>query len=139
MTISVGRCMEGKVVKELINKNFATSKSLRNLHELHTNFKETHPNVNIGFWKFCALRPKWCVLAGSKMTHVVCACCAHQNFVLLVDVMVWDLTYKDPIKITFSCLTYFHQNLFGITFLSTSSQEYFFTGTSLVHLIWKWS
>ena len=71
-------------------KNFATCKSLCNLQELYTAFKEKHPNVNIGFSKFCALRPKWCVLAGSRMTHFVCVCSAHQNVVLLVDPMDWD-------------------------------------------------
>ena len=40
MTISVGSCLKGKVVKEYINKNFATYKSLCNLQELYTAFKE---------------------------------------------------------------------------------------------------
>ena len=104
IAISVGRCLKRKTmfmwVKEYINKNFATCKSLCNLQEFYTAFKEKHPNVNIGFSKFCALRPKWCVLAGSKMTHSVCVCSAHQNVVLLVDAMDWDLTYKDLIKKT---------------------------------------
>ena len=82
-------------VKEYIIKNFATCKSLCNLQELYTAFKEKHPNVNIGFSKFCALRPKWCVLAGSKMAQSVYVCSAHQNIVLLVDAMDWGLTYKD--------------------------------------------
>ena len=43
-----------------------------NLQEFYTTFKVKHPNVNIGFSKFCAQRPKWFVLAGSKMTHSVC-------------------------------------------------------------------
>ena len=30
---------------------------LCNLQELYTTLKEKHPNVNIGFSKFCALRP----------------------------------------------------------------------------------
>ena len=85
-------------VKEYIIKNFATCKSLCNLQELYTAFKEKHPNVNIGFSKFCALRPKWCVLAGSKMAQSVYVCSAHQNIVLLVDAMDWGLTYKDLIK-----------------------------------------
>ena len=79
MTISVGRWLKSKVVKEFINKNFTASKSLCNLEELYTDFKEKHLNVSIGFSKFCALRPKWCVMAGSKMTHSVCVCSAHQN------------------------------------------------------------
>ena len=91
MIISVGRCLKRKTmsvwVKEYIIKNFATCKSLCNLKELYTAFKEKHSNVNIRSSKFCALRPKWCVLAGSKMTHSVCVCCPHQNVVLLVDAM----------------------------------------------------
>ena len=102
ITISVGRCVKRKTmlvwVKEYINKNFATCKSLCNLQELYTAFKEKHPNVNIGFSTFCALGPKWCVLTAWKMTHSVYVCRAHQNVVLLVDVMDWDLTYKDVIK-----------------------------------------
>ena len=49
ITISVGRCLKRKTmlvwVKEYINKNFATCKSLCNLQELKTVFKEKHPNV----------------------------------------------------------------------------------------------
>ena len=71
MTISVGRCLKSEVVKEYINKNFAVCKSLCNLQGLYTAFKEKYPNVNIWFSKFCALRPKWCVPAGSKMTQSV--------------------------------------------------------------------
>ena len=102
MTISVGRCLERKTmlvwVKKYVNKSFATCKILCNLQELYSAFKEKHSNVNIGFSKFCALRTKWCVLPGPKMTHSVCAWSAHQNFMMLVDAMDWDLTYKDLIK-----------------------------------------
>ena len=102
MTISVGRCLKRKTmlvrVKKHIIKNFATCKDLCNLQELYAAFKEMHPNLNIGFSKFCALRPKFCHLAGAKMTHYVCVCSTHQNFVFLVDEMDWDLTYKDLIK-----------------------------------------
>ena len=48
-------------------------------------FQTKHQNVNIRFSKFCTLRPKWGLLAGSKMIHSVCVCRAHQNIVLLVD------------------------------------------------------
>ena len=102
MTISVGRCLKRKTmlvwVKEYIIENFATCKSLCNLQESYSAFKEKNPNVNIGFSKSCALKPKWCVLAGSKMTHSVCVCSTHQNVVLLVNAIDWDLTYKDLIK-----------------------------------------
>ena len=95
-------------VKEYINKNFATCRKVCNLQELYTTFKEKHPNVNTGFSKFCALKPKWCVLAGSKMTHSVCVCSNHQNVTLLVDAVEWNLTQKDLIKLTLSCLKNFH-------------------------------
>ena len=71
---------------------------LCNLQDLYTAFKEKHPDVNIGFSKFYALRSKWCVLASSKMTHPFCVCSTHQNVVLLVGEMDWNLTYKDLIK-----------------------------------------
>ena len=91
MKTSVGRYLKRKNllvrVKEYIIKNFSTFKSLCNVQELYTAFKEKHPNINIGFSKFCALRHKYCVLADSRMNHSVCVCSAHQNAVLLVDAM----------------------------------------------------
>ena len=48
--------------------------------------------------KFCSLRPKWCVIAGSSDTHSVCVCTHHQNAVLLVDAISWEITYKDLIS-----------------------------------------
>ena len=86
------------VSKRVHKEKLCNLKSLCNLQELYTAFKEKHPNMNIGFSKSCALRPKWCVLAGSKMTRSVCNCSGHQNVVLLVDAIDWDLTYKDLIK-----------------------------------------
>ena len=106
MTISVGRCLKRKTmlvwVKEYINKNFATCKSLCNLQEFYTAFKEKHPNVNIGFSKFCALRPKWCVLAGSKMTHSVCVCSAHQKIVFAIQFNEMGLDIQRPVKVCFT-------------------------------------
>ena len=96
------------VSKGVHKQNFATCKSFCYLQELYTTFKEKRPNVNIGFSKFCALRPKWCVLAGSNMTHSVRFCSAHQNDVLLVEAMDWDLTHKNLIKLNLSCLNYLH-------------------------------
>ena len=34
-------------------------------------------------------------LAGSKMTHSPCVCSTHQNVVLLVDAIDWDVAYKE--------------------------------------------
>ena len=47
---------------------------------------------------FCAMRPKWCVLTGWKMTHSICVCTAHQKFFLVFDAMDWNLIHKDLIK-----------------------------------------
>ena len=144
MTISVGSSLKRKTmlvwVKAYMNKNFATCKSLCNLQELYTALKEKYPNINIGFSKFCTLRPKWCLLDGSKMTHSVCVCGVHKNVALLVDAMDWKFSCKDLIKLTLSCLKYFHWILFLINFISPSLTNVFFlTGRSLVHLIWKCS
>ena len=102
MTISAVRRLKRKTmlvwVKQHINKNFSTCKSLCNLQELYTAFKAKHLNVNIGLRKVCAFRTKWCVLAGWKMTHSVCVCSVYQNCVLLVDAMDWNLTYRDLVK-----------------------------------------
>ena len=91
-----------------VHKQNLVACSLCILQELYTAFKQKHPNVNIVFAKICALRPKWCVLAGSNMTHSVCICSAYQNVVLLVDAVDWDLKYKDLLKLTLPCLKYFH-------------------------------
>ena len=77
------------VSKGVHKQKLCNLQSLCNLKELYTSFKEKHPNVNIRFSKFCALRPEWCVLAGSKMTHSVCIFSAHQSVVLLVDAIDW--------------------------------------------------
>ena len=71
---------------------------LCNLSELYSAFRDKYPNIKIGFSKFCILRPKWCVLAGSSGTHSVCACSTQQNAVLLVNAIDWEYTYKDLIK-----------------------------------------
>ena len=70
------------------------------LKQLLTAFKEKQPNVNNRPSKLCALRSKWIILTGSKMTHSVCVCSVQQNFILLFNAMDWDLTYRDLIKKT---------------------------------------
>jgi len=70
---------------------------LCNLRELYVAFKEKNNNAEIQFSKFCSLRPKWCILAGSSGTHSVCVCSIHQNTILLVDALNWDVSYKDLI------------------------------------------
>ena len=68
---------------------------LCNLHELYIEFKKINPTLKIGFSKFCCLRPKWCVSTGSAGTHSVCVCTHHQNAILLLNAISWDITYKD--------------------------------------------
>ena len=58
---------------------------LSNLKELHASWKEASPSKKVGFSTFAALRPKWCVLAGSSGTHSVCVCKYHQNPKLMVE------------------------------------------------------
>ena len=72
-------------------KHFATSKN-------YILLSKKHPNVNTEFYKFCALRAKWGVLAGSKMSHSISVCSAHQNAALLVNATELNLTQKDLIK-----------------------------------------
>ena len=86
------------ISKGVHKQNFSTCQSLCNLQESYNTFKEKRPNVNIWFSKFYVLRPKSCVVAGSKISHSVCVCSAHQNVVLLLDTLEWNLTYKDLIK-----------------------------------------
>ena len=54
--------------------------------------------MKIGFSKFCTLCPKWCVIAGSSGTHSVCVCTTHENTILLVDSLNWEVTYKDLVN-----------------------------------------
>ena len=118
MAISVGRCLKRKTmlvwVKEYIIKSFSTCKILCTLQELYNTSKEKLPNVNIVFSKLYALRAKWCVLAGSKMIHSVCVCSAHQNFVLLVDAMDWDLTHKAWSRRSFATLRATNASCIGV-------------------------
>lgn len=58
---------------------------LLNLNEAYTIFKEENPGHQIGFSKFCDLRPKNCILAGKSGTHTVCVCLIHQNVKLMMN------------------------------------------------------
>lgn len=70
---------------------------LSNLKELYEGpYKSNADNPKVGFSTFAALRPKWCVLAGSSGTHSVCVCQHHQNPKLQVAGLgIPGLTYKD--------------------------------------------
>jgi hypothetical protein len=55
--------------------------------EVQLKYNEDYPEQNVGFSRFCSLRPEECVLAGSKGTHSVCVCCIHQNFKLVCQAL----------------------------------------------------
>lgn len=94
------RMLPGAKDKVSIKRNVYMQKRLIlcNLRELYSCFKWENPNINIGFSKFCTLRPKWCILAGAAGTHSVCVCSIHQNVKLLLDAIQIEETYKDLIK-----------------------------------------
>ena len=71
---------------------------LCNLHELFVAFKERNQDVKIEFSKFCIFCLKWLVIAGSSRTHSVCVCATHQNTILLVDTLNWEVTCKDLVN-----------------------------------------
>ena len=54
--------------------------------------------MKIGFSKFCTLHRKWCVIADSPRTHLVCVCTNHQNNILLVEALNFEVTYKDLVN-----------------------------------------
>lgn len=94
------RVLPGAKDKVSVKKNVYMQKRLIlcNLRELYSCFKWEYPDVKVGFSKFCCLRPKWCILAGSAGTHTVCVCCIHQNVKLLLDAAKIEESYKDLIK-----------------------------------------
>jgi len=57
---------------------------LCSLRETHALFLKEHPEVKIGFTKFCSLRPAN-VLFSSDITQNVCLCQYHENIRLLCD------------------------------------------------------
>ena len=97
-------CLPGaKDFVSMGNKEYIqTQLLLSNLCELYEAFKEEHPAVvQVGFSKFCSLRPKLCVIAGASGTHSICACSIHQNIKLLVDALPNNTSYKGLLKLTF--------------------------------------
>ena len=69
---------------------------LCNLKEAYCAFKDAHLEVEIGFSKYALLRPKHCVHAGASGTHLVCVCCVHQNFELMVEAVHLNRLTRDP-------------------------------------------
>lgn len=94
------RVMPGAKDKISISKNQYMQKILLlgNLNEMYAAFKFEHPDIKIGLSKFCMLRPKWCVLAGSAGTHFVCVCTIHENVSLLLHACSIEESYKELIE-----------------------------------------
>ncbi|XP_065674995.1 uncharacterized protein LOC136091404 [Hydra vulgaris] len=69
-----------------------------NLKELYSQFKVINPGINLGIFKVCILRPKWSESVGASGAHSVCVYVYHQNSVLLLYAMKWDITYKHLMK-----------------------------------------
>ena len=97
------RLMPGRKDFVTIKKNVHKQKRflLCNLHELYVLFKEQNPVLNIGFSKFCSLRPKWCVTVGSTDTQPVCVLYTiHQNAKVLVNATKTGHTNKQLMEMT---------------------------------------
>ena len=77
---------------------------LCNLKEAYKLFKETHPDIKIGFSKFAEIRPRQCVLAGSSGTHSVCVCTIHQNVKLMFTGAKLDSVTGGEFKLYRHCL-----------------------------------
>lgn len=74
---------------------------LLNLRETYVLFKQEHGDLKVGASSFYNLRPKECVLIGTKGTHVTCVCVYHQNVKLMHEVLLkLDLlmSHKDLMK-----------------------------------------
>ena len=91
------RLMPGKKDYVSIGRNVHKQKRLilSNIKELFCAFRKKYPTHNIGYSKFCSLRPKWCILPGASGTHSVCVCTYHQNTKLLIEALSSDVTHKD--------------------------------------------
>lgn len=66
---------------------------LCNLRELFAAYRLKN-GLEIGFSKFCELRPKWCMTVGAAGSHSVCVCTMHQNIKLMLFSSPVSLDYK---------------------------------------------
>lgn len=59
---------------------------LSTIDELYQLYKETNPDIKIGFTKFYLLKPTECVSANKNGTHNVCVCKYHANAKLKAEI-----------------------------------------------------
>lgn len=97
---------------------------LINLKELYHLFKEKykHLKLKIGLSTFCALRPKWCVIAGSSGTHNVCVCIYHQNCKLKLKALGINEHLKDLLPM-FVCDTSSKSCMLGLCVKCPSTED----------------
>ena len=82
--------MTGK--KDYVSVSKQKILSLHNLQELYTAFKEKHPNVILTSQNSIPSDPNG-VLWLAKRGFTLFVCSAHQNALLLVHAMGWELPY----------------------------------------------
>ena len=94
------RAMPGKKDFVSIGKKIHKQKRLflSNLKELYVALKQKNSQTEIGFSKFCSVRPKWCVSVGASGFYTVCVCTHHQNAILLVSALTFTCTYTNLMK-----------------------------------------
>ena len=68
---------------------------LVNLKELFLEYKKEN-GAEVGFSKFCELRPKWCITVRSSGTHRICVCTIYQNIKLMLA--------SSPVTVDYKCL-----------------------------------
>ena len=69
---------------------------LSNMREMFVAYRDRN-GPEIGFFKFCELRPKLCITVGSAGTHSVCVCTIHQNVKLMLAAWQINDYYKELI------------------------------------------
>ena len=72
---------------------------LLKIKELYNAFKDKHSDLKISFSKFASLRPKWYITDGTKGTHFVCVCTAHQNAKLLLSSVNLSKDYHELLEL----------------------------------------
>lgn len=66
---------------------------------MYTSYKADYPDDKISFSLFCALRPKYAVIAGTSGTHKVCVCEKHENAKLLPHARNRNISCNDLINL----------------------------------------
>ena len=143
MTISVGRCLKRKIYVS-VSKGVHQQKlcNLRKFSQI--------ARIVLCFQRKAPKCKYWVIKVLSLETQMVCSgWLENDSLILLLE--RWSKCWVaspcswlgfdiETLKLTLSCLKYFHKNLFAITFISPSfTRVFFLTGPSLVHFVWKCS